>query len=807
MPLVLILFSIICFTSYGQREANIWYFGQYAGLDFNSGVPVPLLNGRINRWEGVACFSDSLGNLLFYTDGDSIWNKFHLPMKNGVGLGGHNSSTESAIIVPLPKNDSVYYVFTVDAEGGPNGLAYSIVNIRRFNDSGEVVVKNIKLIDRVSEKVTAVKHQNNKDFWIISHEWNTDSFYVFLLTDTGLSSPIIQEIGTGHYDIGPHGNNAVGYMRASPNGSKLALVLQVNEIIEVYDFDNLTGIISNPIIIHDTLGSPYGVEFSPDSKMLYFTSRFSLFQVDLSSNNQQQINNSLKLIGSSPSNNFFGALQLATNGKIYLAHDNQPYLGVINNPTDSGLNCNFVLNGVYLQGRLSRLGLPNFIQSYFLPPEIIVQNTCYGDSTVLFLKNSFLFDSLHWFYKENTSYKLFSKKFLAKYVFPKDSLYSILVKAYKNSEVKIFSTIVKINTLPRFYLPKDTTFCANDSLCLSVNLPNVKFYWSTGDTLNFVYIKRPGLYWLFTKDIYTQCVFSDTLKVNTLAPPFFQLPKDTFFCEKDTLILGLDADNVSFLWSDSTTNNFIKITEEGYYWLKITDSNQCSYSDTVFVRKNSLPYFSLAKDTILCENTSITLTAPPNLKYLWSTSENTQYITIDKPGMYWCRVTDSNFCSFTDTLIVESKAKPFFFLPMDTILCDTQILVLNLPPLPFDFYWFDGTTTDYKVITTSGEYWLTATNICGEFSDTINVLFKYCGPIDIPNIFTPNNDNINDFFYIKGIEESEARLFIYNKWGHCVYFSQNYQNNWDARGLPEGVYYYILIVNKSVFKGFITVVR
>ena len=97
-----------------QGEANIWYFGSNAGIDFNSGVPVSLPASQMSTWEGCASIADGAGNLRFYTDGNSVWTHNHTVMNNGTGLMGSFSSTQSAIIVPRPNNPDIYYIFTVD---------------------------------------------------------------------------------------------------------------------------------------------------------------------------------------------------------------------------------------------------------------------------------------------------------------------------------------------------------------------------------------------------------------------------------------------------------------------------------------------------------------------------------------------------------------------------------------------------------------------------------------------------------------------------------------------------------------------
>jgi hypothetical protein len=104
-----------------QNEANIWYFGNKAGLDFTSGKPVVLTNGKLNTNEGCATISNEKGKLLFYTDGITVWDNKHQVLKNGDGLKGHPSSTQSAVIVPKPKSKNVYYIFTVGAEGDGGG--------------------------------------------------------------------------------------------------------------------------------------------------------------------------------------------------------------------------------------------------------------------------------------------------------------------------------------------------------------------------------------------------------------------------------------------------------------------------------------------------------------------------------------------------------------------------------------------------------------------------------------------------------------------------------------------------------------
>ena len=109
-----VISTLVCSTLFvfAQNEGNIWYFGENAGLDFNSGVPVVLTDGQLVTQEGCASIADNNGDLLFYTDGMTVYNKQHTIMPNGYGLLGNNSSTQSAIIVKQPGSASIYYIFT-----------------------------------------------------------------------------------------------------------------------------------------------------------------------------------------------------------------------------------------------------------------------------------------------------------------------------------------------------------------------------------------------------------------------------------------------------------------------------------------------------------------------------------------------------------------------------------------------------------------------------------------------------------------------------------------------------------------------
>ena len=294
-------------------------------------------------------------------------------MENGSDLLGDTSSTQSAIIIPQPDNPNIYFIITVDVIhnhtddqtheiviDSTNGLRFSVVDISQNEGNGLIIQKNVMLLDSSLEKITAVKHQNNKDYWIIAHEWGSDDFYTWCITETGISlSPVISSTGyTYEFDIG----DAVGYMKINPFGNTLAVALLISSKFEILSLIMKPGrFLFFSKYLFDT--QVYSCEFSPDRSKLYLTTQLKVFQVDLNAGTPENIINSLTEIYQL--DDPVGALQLAVDGRMYIASDSAEFLSVINYPNELPINCGFEYNALYLDGRESNYGLPNFIASYY----------------------------------------------------------------------------------------------------------------------------------------------------------------------------------------------------------------------------------------------------------------------------------------------------------------------------------------------------------------------------------------------------------------------------------------------------------
>lgn len=435
-----------------QQEAAIWYFGQNAGLDFNTGLPVVLTDGAMDTLEGCATISDATGNLLFYTDGTTVWGRNHVPMPNGTGLLGDASSSQSAIIVPAPNNQDTYYIFTATLQVGPEGIHYSIVDMNGNGGLGDITTKNVQLVNPATEKLTAVEHANGNDVWVITHDWGNDAFLSYLVTDTGVVvNPILSNTGfsLNYPNVGVDIAKAIGYVKVSPNGEKLAICH--SELgAELFDFDAATGVVSNPIRLLEGNEKFYGVEFSPSSEVLYLSIesgaiyQYNAYAADVKATETE-------ILGTF---NDTGALQLARDGKIYVANFFRPYLSVINNPNALGLGCNFTYQSLPLGAGLSYLGLPPFIQSYFLVG-IEAQNFCLGDGTEFFITSSEPILGIEWDFGDGTTSPLENPSHT--YLIAGD--YTVSVTVTTASEVKTETKDITIYDTPIALSPGNLLGC------------------------------------------------------------------------------------------------------------------------------------------------------------------------------------------------------------------------------------------------------------------------------------------------------------------------------------------------------------
>lgn len=595
------------FFGFAQKQTNTWYFGNRMGLDFNQSPPLALNNGTANSVEGSASMSDINGRLLFYTNGVFVQNRKHETMLNGLGLRGELSSTNNTVIVPMPGNDSMYYLFTIgSAREEVPVFSYNIIDMKGDGGFGAVVQKNLPIEDTVLEKLAAIRHCNNRDVWIVIQKWNTDEYHAYLLTAAGLNpTPVISKTGL---IINGQINNAIGTLKFSSKGNKLAAIHSFdNDAVELMDFDNTTGIISNPIVFNpnviphqSTFTGIYGAEFSPDGKLLYVSSNNSvsdpciLYQFDITSNNAASILASKQIIAQiTPW--YAGALQLGPDFKIYMAMWRDTAVSVIENPDVYGPGCNFRVNKIYMGPSGMdpvQFGLPNFIQSYFdstsNPYDFTRLGNCL-DRTITFTINRVNgIDSVKWDFGDGQQSRLLQPT----HTYLNPGFYDVNLIVYKIDCSGLNDTINRRIWIAGSseFLGTDTTSCNILSLEIGVDeIYGVNYLWNTGYNGSKITTTGYGTYWLEMEQ--NGCKIRDTINVIPKAKPVVNLGPDTTICKYNPVILNTGNTTYdSYLWSTGETTPAISINQTGTYYVTISQST-CFASDTVVVKPGDCEVF------------------------------------------------------------------------------------------------------------------------------------------------------------------------------------------------------------------------
>lgn len=199
------------------------------------------------------------------------------------------------------------------------------------------------------------------------------------------------------------------------------------------------------------------------------------------------------------------------------------------------------------------------------------------------------------------------------------------------------------------------------------------------------------------------------LWIINLSPDTFavDLGADTTLCFNDNLVLVPEIENVTFLWSDGTTDDFLAISNQGEYWLEV-DDNGCIARDTIQVDYLSDSAVSLGNDTILCTGENLLLDVEiPGALITWRDGSNNDSFLIDIPGNYWVTV-EKDGCTQRDTVEVDFTTIETGF-DSTAFICQGEALLLDASSIPGTFIWQDGSTNSSLSVVGPGVYWVDAT--------------------------------------------------------------------------------------------------
>ena len=388
------ILALCCnFNVNAQGYNNLWLMGyeNYAPLpwgatniDFISGSPSIYFepNRAMELQVTVVNVTDSSGSLLFYTNGAWIANRNNQMMANGDSINPSSFTNNyyqqgmrlvgSHIALKAPGNDSLYYLIhqTIDNPSAFRGYKcyYSIINMNLDSSKGEVVDKNhIFLVDTIRPQMAVTKHANGRDWWIVIPKADKSSYYIYILTPSGLFYNSKQTIGTRTISAGQAVFSRDGSLYAS---------YDTYTDLEVFDFDRCSGIFSNPrhVAINDSMVG-FGVSISPNNRFIYASSVKYVYQFDVL-NLQNYLTVATWDSFYSPGPPFatlFLTQELMQDNKIYINTGNSTdYLHVIEYPDSLGIACQVNQHSLHLP-TYNASSTP-YYPNYFLGP--VVGSVC-----------------------------------------------------------------------------------------------------------------------------------------------------------------------------------------------------------------------------------------------------------------------------------------------------------------------------------------------------------------------------------------------------------------------------------------------
>lgn len=522
---LLLLFSIL--PAYSQKENNIFFFGNGAGLDFSSGSP-QVIQGSLKSLEAAASICDGNGNLLFYTDGNTVYDRNHNIMSNGTGiLGGGplsmapltNSSTQGAVIVKSVSDNNQYYLFTnVSMERrfiDRGRLRYSVIDMSLNNGLGMVLPthKNIVIAENVGEKM-AVALGKGCYYWLIVRSNEEPAYLSFKIDKDGVhTTPVASPSSL------PIGDKEYGHLKMSPDFKYIAAAYHYTndsnkseQSLELADFNNETGAISNGHILDSNKfpRNAFILDFSPNSKLLYSDIIGSLHQYNLQL--LPDINDMVtnKIFISSGNG---GSSRLGPDNKIYIHAAYTPYISCIDKPDVIGTGCDFYSQAL----------------SFTTPP------------------------------------------FTGQYLIPFHG-WGIGSITYVHQPPDTFNAI-----------RSDTLVCFQTSLTLKAPSGLASYQWSDGSRDSFTIARGSSVIWVSYED---RCNFSTDTFLIKMTNYDLSLTNDTVICPGKPFRVGLldPPENATFLWEDGHTGFQKEITDPGKYSITV-DKDGCIATATVNVQK------------------------------------------------------------------------------------------------------------------------------------------------------------------------------------------------------------------------------
>jgi len=346
------------------------------------------------------------------------------------------------------------------------------------------------------------------------------------------------------------------------------------------------------------------------------------------------------------------------------------------------------------------------------------------------------------------------------------------------------------------------------------------YSWSTGSSDTLITVGG-GTYILDIVDNFG-CITSDTIVINEDSSPAFSFGADyNIPCNTTTLLnpnVAGGTQPYTYSWNNGSIDSAL-VAPEGFYVLTVTDLYGCADADTITITEDLPPTTIITGGGIICDDGTttdiyfdFTGLLPWELSYTNGVNDYTinnitasQFVlSTNIQGEYSILlVEDVNDC-ISDTsghVEVVVNALPIAIIsPAEvTIYIGAEV---ELDAGEYVFYeWYtssDSLLSNNQVLTVtdSGKYyiWVEDENGCRDMSEVAIVNAVPLTQLFVPSVFTPNDDEHNELFVIKGLHIKEFNIQIYNRWGDLLFESNTIDKYWDGmyenRRVLEGTYYY-----------------
>lgn len=596
-------------------RANVWFFGNGAGLDFNplfqtpSGPIADISNGAMNAPEGSATISDRNGQVVLYTDGVSVWSRFGGTTPIATNIGGSNTATQSSLIMAVPGDETLYYIFTTqEMADGTYELRYTLFDLKLNGGTGGIVdpdndpttdPPSTVLFTNSTERLVAVGDM------VIVHEYGNNTFRAYRITPTGIQSPVFSNVGSDHSITST--NTGEGYMMFA--GGRLAVALPPDKV-EVFDFDGATGEITNPRTISVAGGEPYGVNFSSDGNRMYVTIEGSnnILEYEYNGTTYTFLGNVLNPPTAQP-----GAMQYGPDGQLYVAVVGETQLGTIVPQTLAGQLSSYVPDVSPVMAGTVTLGLPNFVQQIANPtqePGLTFTPGCI-DTDIVFTATGkdATIDIFNWEFSDGTIINDGGPEITRNY--PTAGDFWVKVTITNKCETNYFIEqrdfkVAPLPPVPPMANGVPAIICSNAGVTLFGSAPpaadpNLDYLWNTGATTFSLQVTTPGTYSVTVTDRTTQCTNTAS---ETVVPTFtFDLGPDLYLCEGTTQTLSVNfLVNVTYAWFENGIQVAVPATQSsipvntatpGVKTYRVDVSNgTCTISDEVTYTVSAVPTFT-----------------------------------------------------------------------------------------------------------------------------------------------------------------------------------------------------------------------